>query len=146
MAKPKRGKPPTYTPAPLVQDPRVAERLEAVLQVMNGVTSVSEAARQLHLPRNHFQSLLHRGQTGLLEGLTPKPAGRPPTPPAQQTLTSENQRLRRQLVQTQLQLTRTEKLLEAAGEILREQSRAGPPRGMGPRKHRTRRPAPDESG
>jgi len=146
MGKPKRGKPPTYTPAPQIDDPRVVERLEAVLRVMGGETTVSEAARQLHLRRNHFQTVLHRGQAGLLEGLSPKPAGRPPTPPAEQTLARENQKLRHQLEQTRLRLAQTEKLLEAASEIMREQVRARPPRGQGPRKHRTRRPPTDDTG
>jgi transposase-like protein len=146
MGNPKRGKPPTYTPAPQIDDPRVAERLEAVVRVMSGEKTVSDAARELQMPRNHFQTVLHRGQAGLLEGLTPKPAGRHPTPPKHRALLRENQQLRHQLEHTERRLAQTEKLLEAASEIMKEQVRANPPRGMGPRKHRTRRAPPDDEG
>lgn len=145
MGNRKRGKP-SYTPAPQIDDPKVAERLQAVVQVMSGETTVSDAARLLDMPRNYFQTVLHRGQAGLLEGLTPKPAGRHATPPAQQTLMRENQQLRHQLQQTEQRVAHLEKLLETASELIKEQIRANPPRGMGPRKPRKRRPPPDDSG
>jgi len=69
----------TYTPKPAVPAD-LEQRYKAVLGVLNGMTTVSEAARQLGLSRNRFQSLMHRGLAQMLEGLTPQPPGRPPIP------------------------------------------------------------------
>ena len=65
----------TYTPVPEVPE-EVRERYQVLLEVLAGKETVSGGARRLHLSRNYFQSLLHRGLEGLLEGLSPKPSGR----------------------------------------------------------------------
>src|SRR5437773_6342447 len=66
----------SYVAAPQVSE-AIQERYRAVLQVLSGEISVSEAARQTGLSRNHFQTLMHRGLEGLISELTPKPPGRP---------------------------------------------------------------------
>jgi hypothetical protein len=84
-----KKKPPTYTKAPHL--PReLSARYDLVLRVLSGQLSVSDGARQANLPRNHFQHLMHRAQAGLIDGLTPRPNGRPPRPDAMKALEDEN--------------------------------------------------------
>jgi transposase InsO family protein len=75
-------KKPTYTPLPEVPE-EIRERYQVLLEVLAGKETVSGGARRLRLSRNHFQSLLHRGLEGLLEGLSPQPPGRPAKPKRQ---------------------------------------------------------------
>src|SRR5688572_15937795 len=84
-----------YTPAPAIpSDEELRRRYEQILAVMNGQQTVARAARVLDMPRNHFQTLLHRAMAGFIEGLTPKPAGRPAKPPREAALEAENARLK----------------------------------------------------
>jgi len=57
-------KTPKYTPAPEVPS-ELQDRYQAVLEVLSGQTTVSEAARRLGMPRNHFQTIMHRGLEGM---------------------------------------------------------------------------------
>ena len=74
-------KPSTYTPSPKVP-PELAARLAVILQVLSGEKSVSEAARQMNLSRNHFQSILHRSLAAMIEEISLKEPGRPAKPQA----------------------------------------------------------------
>ena len=49
----------TYTPSPEVPQ-ELAPRVALILEVLSGAKTVSEAAREANLSRNHFQSLLNR--------------------------------------------------------------------------------------
>lgn len=106
-----------YTPLPAVP-PELLPRLAALLEVMAGDKTVSAAARELGLSRNHFQSLLHRGIAGLLAGLGPQPAGRPPTPAALAKLQAELKKLQRENARLQNQVGSTERLLAVASSLL----------------------------
>jgi len=66
----------TYVPTPRVPL-ATRDRYQAVLMVLSGGITVSEAARKLGLSRNHFQTLMHRGLVGLIEGLSRGKPGRP---------------------------------------------------------------------
>src|SRR5690349_3633586 len=68
-----------YTAEPEVP-PGLMPRLAAIIEVLSGVKTVSEAARELDLSRNHFQTLLHRALSAMIETLTPKEPGRPASP------------------------------------------------------------------
>ncbi len=85
----------SYTPLPRMTG-TAQLRLRVVVEVLSGQQTVSAAARQLGLSRNHFQSLVHRGLRALGESLTPQPAGRPAVPPRERQLLEENRRLRRE--------------------------------------------------
>jgi hypothetical protein len=124
----------SYTAMPPVP-PEIAQRYETVMAVLSGDLSVSEGARRLDLSRNHFQSLMHRTQTLVIEGLAPKAGGRPARPEgekrmqrAMDKLQAENARLRRR-VET------TDRILGVASGLLRgrigRESR-GEGRGKGP--------------
>jgi hypothetical protein len=108
---------PKYTPMPAVA-PELMPRLAAVLEVMAGVKTVSAAARSLGLSRNHFQSLLHRGITALVEAIAIQPGGRPATPAAIATLQTQLKQLQRENARLQNQVGSTERLLEVASGLL----------------------------
>ena len=76
-----------YTPWPQLPA-ELMPRLAGIVQVLAGMQSLSQAAREVGLSRNHFQSLLHRSLLAMIESLTPKQAGRP----AKAALQSELQR------------------------------------------------------
>ena len=85
----------SYTSLPAVP-PEMAERYRIVMEVLSGALSVSEGARKAGLSRNHFQTLLHRATAGIIEGLSPKEAGRPAMPPAERRLWLKTRRLQKE--------------------------------------------------
>lgn len=107
----------TYTPAPVVP-PQVMPRLVAIVEVLSGIKSVSEAARSLELSRNHFQTILHRGVVALVQSITTKPGGRPGTPAAVAALQKELQQLKRENAHLKKRVDSTDRLLEVAGGLL----------------------------
>jgi hypothetical protein len=85
----------SYTAMPAVP-PEMAARYRIVMEVLSGAISVSEGARKAGLSRNHFQTLLHRASSGIIEGLSPKEAGRPPMPASERRLWLETRRLQKE--------------------------------------------------
>ena len=113
-----KKKPSTYTPKPEVPEEARA-RYAAMLAVLSGETTVSEAARQLGLSRNRFQSLMHRGLAALLQQMSPQNPGRPPTPEKEAELTREVERLRRENARLQQRVHTIDRVLGAASDMLR---------------------------
>jgi hypothetical protein len=111
----KKGK---YTPMPQVP-PELFPKYEAVVGVLSGTMTVSEAARQLGTPRNHFQTVMHRGLEGLIEGLKPRPSGRPSMPERERELLEENERLREENAHLRERTETTDRLLEVASGFLK---------------------------
>jgi hypothetical protein len=107
-----------YTPAPQVP-PDLLTRYKTVLEVLSGEVTVSEGARRLNLSRVVFQSLMHRGLEGFLEGLSVKPAGRPKTPAREVRLREESARLKRENEQLRKKVETTDRLLGVASGLLR---------------------------
>ena len=103
----------SYTPAPPVP-PEQEQRLALVLEVLSGQTTVSEAARALGVSRNHFQTILHRGLAGLMQGIGPGAGGRPTKPKELVALQAELTRLRRENDTLQERVGTTDRLLEVA--------------------------------
>ncbi len=67
-----KDRPPTYTPAPeLPNDPEIRKRFAEIVAVLAQTQTVSGAARNLDLSRNHVQSMLHKVIAAILEELTP---------------------------------------------------------------------------
>ncbi|HEY6460605.1 MAG TPA: hypothetical protein VIY73_10660, partial [Polyangiaceae bacterium] len=119
-----------YTPMPHVP-PELRGRYEAVLGVLSGTTTVSEAARRVSLSRNHFQTLMHRSLEAMIAALARKPAGRPAVPAREQELLRDNERLRQENARMSERTETTDRLLEVASGLLR---------GRAPTSGRTPRP------
>ena len=107
----------SYTPVPEVA-PQLEERLDLIVAVLAGRTTIAEAARQLGISRTHFQTLFHRGLTGLAEGVSPKPGGRPAKAKEQIELERELERLQRENAQLKARVDTTDRLLEVASGLL----------------------------
>jgi transposase len=122
-----------YTPAPEVA-PEMGGRLGKILQVLAGAISVAQAARELGMSRNHFQTLLHRALGGLTEAITPRPAGRPAKPAQVSSLQQRLAVLERENARLKERVGTTDRLLQAASGLL--QGRIRPVR-----QSRARRPA-----
>jgi transposase InsO family protein len=112
--------PSTYTPSPEVP-PELAPRLAVILAVMSGEKSVSEAAREMNLSRNHFQSILHRSLAAMIAELAPKEPGRPAKPQAMSELAQRVKRLERE----KRRVEATNELITVAGELLHGQRSPG---------------------
>jgi len=119
--------PSTYTPTPRVP-PELAPRLAMILAVLSGEKSVSEAARELNLSRNHFQSLLHRSLAAMIAELSPKEPGRHAKPAGMSELAQRVKRLERENSRLKKQVEATHELLTVAGSLLHGQRSAGPRR------------------
>lgn len=109
---------PTYTPMPDVPE-EARGRYQVLLEVLAGKETVSGGARRLRLSRNHFQSLLHRGLEGLLEGVSPGRPGRPAKPEAQVRLEAELEQLRKENARLQARVETVDRLLGVASEMMR---------------------------
>lgn len=107
----------SYTPAPPMA-PEQEQRLSLVLEVLSGKTTVSEAARLLGVSRNHFQTILHRGLEGLMQGIGPKPGGRPAKSKDLANLEAEVAHLRHENEKLQERVGTTDRLLEVASGLL----------------------------
>lgn len=108
----------SYTPMPPLPS-ELEPRYRVILEVLSGELTVSEGARRLALSRNHFQTLMHRGQQGLLDALQSKPPGRPAAPEQEKQLREEVERLARENEQLRSQVETTDRLLGVASGLLR---------------------------
>jgi transposase InsO family protein/transposase-like protein len=116
-----------YEPTPQVP-PWMRERYETMLQVLSGELSVSEGARRLGLSRNRFQTLLHRGMKGLLEGLEPGAPGRPARPAREVELEQQKERLELENRRLRDRAETIDRLLGVASGVIRGRVRAAKPK------------------
>ncbi len=117
------GRKTNYTPSPGVPPAELA-RLAAIVEVLSGLKTVSEAARSLDLSRNHFQTILHRGVEALVASIEAKPAGRKPKPVTVLALEREVARLSRENAKLKQRVGSTERLLDAASGLLKGRIRS----------------------
>jgi len=113
----------TYEPAPAVPQ-ELQERYATILAVMVGEITVSEGARRLSLSRNHFQTLMHRGLKGLMEGLEPGRPGRPGKPAREAALEQELGRLQAENQKLRYRTETIDRLLDVASGMIRGRTRA----------------------
>lgn len=113
-----------YTPTPEVP-PELAARLTLILEVLSGAKSLSEAAREANLSRNHFQSLLNRSLGSMIEALNRREPGRKPKPPLLSELEQRLKRLERENSRLKKRVEATDELIMVAGELLHGQRRPG---------------------
>jgi len=126
MSNPKQSR---YTAAPTPpSDETLRRRYQEILAVLAGTQTVAGAARALALPRNHFQTILHRGMAGLIDGITPRPAGRPAKPAREAELEAENARLKAKVAAMEERSAMVDRLLAVAGRVASGRTPLRPPR------------------
>ena len=108
----------SYTPQPAI-DPEVAPRIQAVLKVLTKQWTVTEAAKNLDISRNRFQTIYHRSLSAMLEELGHKTAGRPSKPERERTLEEENARLKRENAHLSDRVGTIDRLLGVASDMLK---------------------------
>ena len=103
----------------------VKRRLEVILRTLSGACRVQEACEELGVSEARFHQLRQEALQAALDGLTPRPPGRPAAPPADPRLAElerQQEALRLELLATQ---TREEialvlPRLARAGEVVPE--------------------------
>ena len=107
-----------YVPAPTVES-EMERRYLAVLKVLSGASTVTDAAKQLGLSRNRFQTLMHRGLTALVQELVPKPPGPTPVSDKERALQTENEQLKRHVQRLEARVETVDRMLGMASEMVR---------------------------
>ena len=117
-----RGRPPKglgHVDA-LSGDEASKDRMKAILATLTGDLSVPEACARLGVSESRFHELRHVALTSMLEGLAPRPPGRPPKEPEEDEQVT---RLKERLAWTEEELevarTRTE-IAMVNPELLRD--------------------------
>ena len=113
-----------YTPSPEIPQ-ELAPRLALILEVLSGTKSLSEAAREANLSRNHFQSLLNRSLSSMVQALRPQEPGRKPKPQALSELEQRLKRLEKENTRLKKRVEATDELIMVAGELLHGQRQPG---------------------
>ena len=111
-------KPSDYEKAPEVPA-KVRPLFEAVMAVQAGKLSVSEAARQLGLSRNRFQTRMHRALHGLVDELTDKPQGRSAKPAREAELEAQLKTLQQENARLTSRVETVDRLLGVASDLVR---------------------------
>ena len=93
---------------------------EAVLRTLSAELTVTAAADSVGLSRLRFQTRMHRGLSGLLEGLAEKPRGRRATPETEKTLREEVAALRKENQRLRAQVNSTVRMMGLATEWMRK--------------------------
>lgn len=113
-----------YTQSPEIPQ-ELAPRLALILEVLSGAKSLSEAAREANLSRNHFQSLLNRSLGSMVQALTPQEPGRKPKPQVLSELEQRLRRLEKENSRLKKRVEATDELIMVAGELLHGQRQPG---------------------
>ncbi|HEU5142461.1 MAG TPA: hypothetical protein VFU04_04805 [Solirubrobacterales bacterium] len=108
----------SYKPAPKVP-PELADRYQVVALVIAEQLSVSEGARRLGMARANFQTLVNRTKESMVTTLMPRPTGPTPHPAEQAALSHEVETLRKDNERLTQQLETMDRLLGAAGDVIR---------------------------
>jgi transposase InsO family protein len=114
----------TFTPPPDTP-PFGPPRLVLILQVLSGAKTLSEAAREANLSRNHFQSLINRSLGSMVEVLKPHDPGRKPKPQVLSELEQRLKKLERQNSRLKKRVEATDELIMVAGELLHGRRQPG---------------------
>ncbi len=108
----------SYKPAPTVPA-ELADRYQVVALVIAEQLSVSEGARRLGMARANFQTLVNRTKESMVTTLMPRPAGPTPRPAEEVALSHEVETLRKDNERLTQQLETMDRLLGAAGDVIR---------------------------
>lgn len=116
----------------LVGPDQTKERARVILQTVAGECTVEEACRRLGVQESQFHALRRQALQALMEGLSPRPRGRPPSEPeglAERVaqLQEENRRMRLDLqlaqVRSEVALVMPHLLDRPQGDSLVEKKR-----------------------
>ena len=89
---------------------------DAVLRVLAGHQTVTDAAASVGLSRVRFQTLMHRGLSGLSQALGPQPRGRKAKPESERALEQEVAALRRQKEKLEQRAEANVRMMKLAAE------------------------------
>jgi hypothetical protein len=84
------------------------KRLKAILGTLLGHMTVAEACSQLSLSESHFHDIRRRALAGMVDGLEPRPPGRPPLPVEDEEVSSLKQQVEHLREELQISRLRTE--------------------------------------
>lgn len=108
-----------YMKAPEPSD-EVRPLYEAVLKVMSGAKTVTEAAELVQLSRVRFLTRMHRGLNGLLDSLAERPRGRKPVPESEQALKDEVARLQKENAELTMKVEAIARMMGATSDWMRK--------------------------
>jgi transposase InsO family protein/transposase len=114
-----------YIPEPKIPD-NIQDRYQTIVEVISGMTSVSEGARRLNLSRNHFQTLVHKTQEAMIDAVTPKPAGRPARSEELVEIEKSSRHLEKENAELQERVETITRLLGVAGNLLKGRELTNP--------------------
>jgi hypothetical protein len=108
----------SYTPQPAIE-PEVAPRAQAVLKVLSKQWTMTEAAANVGMSRNRFQTIFNRSLAAMLEELGQKAAGRPARAEKEKELEAEVTKLRRENAKLSERVGTIDRLLGVASDMLK---------------------------
>jgi transposase-like protein len=125
-------------------DDAAKERLRTVLATLTGDLTVPEACRQLSISETRFHDLRRTALEAMLEGLTPKPPGRPRAPAEDEEVTKLRQENAWLTEELEIARVRTE-IATWKPSLLRPSVPAPEKKGSSPNRRRRRRRGGDKS-
>jgi len=144
MAK-RRGRPPKGVDHvdSLPGDPEEKQRLKIILKAIAGTIPVKEACRLLSVSESRFHELRQQALSGMLEGLAPRPPGRPPREQESQEVV--DLRARNRYLEEELEISRLQTEIAAwkpsiLREVLSSREKGGASSGRSSRRGWSRRP------
>ena len=93
---------------------------EAVLKVLSGAMTATDAAQSVGLSRERFKSRMNRGLSGLLDSLEAQTRGPKPTPESERAVREEVARLQRENEELTRQLEAITRMMGATTEWMRK--------------------------
>jgi hypothetical protein len=118
MSEEQEKKQSDYQKAPEVPE-EVRPLYEAVKAVLANQLSVTEAAVKVGLSRNRFQTLMHRGLHGLMEGVSPRAQGRKAKPVREAELEAELEQLKKENARLKARVDTVDRLLGLASDLVK---------------------------
>ena len=120
-------------------DPESKKRLKAVLATLLSQMTVAEACQELSLSESQFHEIRRRALAGMVEGLAPRPPGRPPNPVEDEEVSSLKQQVEDLREELQIARLRTE-IAMWKPSLLRDPVHTPEKKGSSPKGRRRKQP------
>ena len=120
-------------------DPESKKRLKAVLATLLGHMTIAEACSQLVISESHFHEIRRRALAGMVDGLEPRPPGRPPNPVEDEEVTALKQQVEDLREELQIARLRTE-IAMWKPSLLRDPVHTQEKKGSSPKRRRRKKP------